>query len=63
VAVSLSARVAMRLVQSPASTRVARFSLDSDDDAADLDVFVYAVGTSTLVDLSASVRPTSRSPC
>jgi subtilisin family serine protease len=36
----------------PAGTKVARFSLDSDDDTADLDLFVYK-GT-TLVDLSAS---------
>jgi hypothetical protein len=36
----------------PAGTKVARFSLDSDDDTADLDLFVYK-GT-TLVALSAS---------
>jgi hypothetical protein len=36
----------------PAGTSVARFSLDSDDDTADLDLFVYKGGT--LVDLSAS---------
>jgi hypothetical protein len=36
----------------PAGTSVARFSLDSDDDTADLDLFVYRGGT--LVDLSAS---------
>jgi subtilisin family serine protease len=41
-------------VSVPAGTRVARFSLDSDDDTADLDLFVYAAGTNTLVDLSAS---------
>jgi hypothetical protein len=36
----------------PAGTRAARFSLDSADDTADLDLFVYKGGT--LVDLSAS---------
>jgi subtilisin family serine protease len=36
----------------PAGTSAARFSLDSDDDTADLDLFVYKDGT--LVDLSAS---------
>jgi len=36
----------------PAGTSAARFSLDSDDDTADLDVFVYLNGD--LVDLSAS---------
>jgi hypothetical protein len=39
-------------VDVPAGTKVARFSLDSDDNAADLDLFVYR-GT-TLVALSAS---------
>ena len=36
----------------PAGTKLARFSLDSDDDTADLDLFVYK--GSTLVALSAS---------
>ena len=36
----------------PAGTRAARFSLDSDDNTADLDLFVYQGGQ--LVDLSAS---------
>lgn len=36
----------------PAGTRAARFALDSDDNAADLDLFVYSGGE--LVDLSAS---------
>lgn len=36
----------------PAGTRAARFSLDSDDDTADLDLFAYKDGD--LVDLSAS---------
>jgi subtilisin family serine protease len=36
----------------PAGTRAARFSLDSDDDTADLDLYAYLDGT--LVDLSAS---------
>ena len=36
----------------PAATRAARFSLDSADNTADLDLFVYKGGT--LVDLSAS---------
>jgi subtilisin family serine protease len=36
----------------PAGTRAARFSLDSGDDTADLDLFVYLKGE--LVDLSAS---------
>jgi hypothetical protein len=36
----------------PVGTRAARFSLDSDDDTADLDLFVYRDGE--LVDLSAS---------
>jgi subtilisin family serine protease len=39
-------------VDVPAGTRVARFSLDSDDNSADLDLFVYQGGK--LVDLSAS---------
>jgi len=39
-------------VDVPAGTRVARFSLDSDDDTADLDLYAYQGGT--LVDLSAS---------
>jgi subtilisin family serine protease len=39
-------------VEVPAGTRAARFSLDSADDSADLDLFVYKGGT--LVDLSAS---------
>jgi hypothetical protein len=38
----------------PAGTRVSRFSLDSADDTADLDLFVYKKGTATLVGLSAS---------
>ena len=36
----------------PAGTKAARFSLDSDDDTADLDLFVYSDGE--FVDLSAS---------
>jgi subtilisin family serine protease len=36
----------------PAGTRAARFSLDSDDDTADLDLYAYLDGD--LVDLSAS---------
>jgi subtilisin family serine protease len=36
----------------PAGTKAARFSLDSDDDSADLDLFVYLNGD--FVDLSAS---------
>jgi subtilisin family serine protease len=39
-------------VDVPAGTRAARFSLDSDDNTADLDLFVYK--GATLVDLSAS---------
>jgi subtilisin family serine protease len=39
-------------VDVPAGTRAARFSLDSDDNTADLDLFVYLDGD--LVDLSAS---------
>ena len=39
-------------VDVPAGASAARFSLDSDDDNADLDLFVYKGGT--LVDLSAS---------
>jgi len=37
-----------------AGDKAARFTLDSDDDTADLDLFVYEAGTSNLVDLSAS---------
>jgi hypothetical protein len=39
-------------VNVPVGTKAARFSLDSADDTADLDLFVYKGGT--LVDLSAS---------
>jgi subtilisin family serine protease len=39
-------------VDVPAGTKAARFSLDSDDDSADLDLFVYKGGA--FVDLSAS---------